>query len=307
MNFKKDLTNKIFGFWQVISFNNELSEAQHRTYWNCKCICGVEKPVLGQNLTSGHSTSCGCQSRNKKKNNLQGKKFGRLTVLYDTGENTTQRNIIWHCKCDCGNECNIPGRQLTSGKTTSCGCYRQDVIRHHLEGQRFGKLIAIEPTNQRNNSYIVWKCKCDCGNICYISSYCLVNGHTNSCGCLNSKGEAKIKNIFDQNNIIYLQQYSFPDLLGESKIPYRFDFAIFDKNNNLQYLLEYQGEQHYICSNEWWNTKEQFEKVQKNDKAKVNYCKERNIPLLLIKYDQYETLNLLDLIPKGENIENFMR
>lgn len=34
-----------------------------------------------------------------------------------------------------------------------------------LLNQRFGKLLVIEETNERKNKSIVWKCKCDCGNI----------------------------------------------------------------------------------------------------------------------------------------------
>jgi len=31
------------------------------TYWNCKCICGVEKFIYAGSLSSGRTTSCGCE------------------------------------------------------------------------------------------------------------------------------------------------------------------------------------------------------------------------------------------------------
>ena len=31
------------------------------------------------------------------------KKYGKLTTLYKNGR-SKNRNIIWHCRCDCGNE-----------------------------------------------------------------------------------------------------------------------------------------------------------------------------------------------------------
>lgn len=40
----------------------------------------------------------------------------------------------------------------------------------NLEGVRFGKLVVLEKTNKRRNKSIVWKCKCDCGNIQYFST-----------------------------------------------------------------------------------------------------------------------------------------
>lgn len=56
-----------------------------------------------------------------------------------------------------------------------------------LYNQKFGKLTAIEPAylNQRNN--VMWKCQCECGNIAYVESVKLKNGHTQSCGCLISE------------------------------------------------------------------------------------------------------------------------
>lgn len=35
----------------------------------------------------------------------------------------------------------------------------------NLLNQKIGKLLVIEETNKRKNKSIVWKCKCDCGNI----------------------------------------------------------------------------------------------------------------------------------------------
>lgn len=29
---------------------------------------------------------------------------------------------VWHCICDCGNECNIDSKSLIGGHTKSCGC-----------------------------------------------------------------------------------------------------------------------------------------------------------------------------------------
>lgn len=35
----------------------------------------------------------------------------------------------------------------------------------NLLNQKIGKLLVIEETNKRKNKSIIWKCKCDCGNI----------------------------------------------------------------------------------------------------------------------------------------------
>lgn len=62
---------------------------------------------------------------------LTGQRFGRLMVLYDTGERR-DRHVVWHCQCDCGNELDVRSGDLVSVRTTSCGCYqRQRVAEVH--------------------------------------------------------------------------------------------------------------------------------------------------------------------------------
>ena len=74
-----------------------------------------------------------------KKIDLVGKRFGRLIVLADVGKDKCA-NRVWRCKCDCGNLVNVPGNKLRTGRTKSCGCYREDVRpflhRSHGEGSR---------------------------------------------------------------------------------------------------------------------------------------------------------------------------
>lgn len=56
-------------------------------------------------------------------------------------------------------------------------------------GQRFGQLVAIEPTDLRAGNNIIWVCLCDCGNKTLVSSSNIGNtkGNTKSCGCLKGK------------------------------------------------------------------------------------------------------------------------
>ncbi len=56
-----------------------------------------------------------------------------------------------------------------------------------LSGQRFGKLVAIGPTDQRSSGKVVWECQCDCGRTAYAQSAHLASGHTRSCGCYSGE------------------------------------------------------------------------------------------------------------------------
>lgn len=53
-----------------------------------------------------------------------------------------------------------------------------------LSGERFGKLTVIEPTDQRKNGYMVWKCRCDCGGRIEADSRRLKRGTVKNCGCI---------------------------------------------------------------------------------------------------------------------------
>lgn len=56
-----------------------------------------------------------------------------------------------------------------------------------LTGQRFGRLTALHPTDQRSGTSVVWACRCDCGRTCAVSADALKRGATRSCGCLQDE------------------------------------------------------------------------------------------------------------------------
>lgn len=61
-----------------------------------------------------------------------------------------------------------------------------------LTGQKFGMLTAIKRVEDKVSStgkhYVMWLCKCDCGNDKVVARSALVKNETRSCGCL--KGES---------------------------------------------------------------------------------------------------------------------
>lgn len=122
----------------------------------------------------------------KAKLDLTNCKYNYLTALYRTENTGKTRDVYWACKCDCGKYIKARARDLISGRQKSCGhiCYVD------LRGKRVGRLTVLEPTELRSNTCVKWKCVCDCGNICYISSHHLMENNkkqTLSCGCLLKK------------------------------------------------------------------------------------------------------------------------
>lgn len=47
-----------------------------------------------------------------------------------------------------------------------------------LTGKRFGKLVVIRKIGLDKHKYVLWECKCDCGNYKIVPSVYLINGHT---------------------------------------------------------------------------------------------------------------------------------
>ena len=98
-----------------------------------------------------------------------------------------------------------------------------------------------------------------------------------------SKGEVKIHEILEQAGLNFEEEYSFPDLISSTGRELRFDFAIFDDDGDLMFLIEYQGIQHYQPKSKFGGF-EGLRKQSYNDMLKREYCKKHNIILVAIPY-----------------------
>lgn len=199
-----DLTGQKFGYWTVIKRDTDSSKSGTR--WICKCVCGVEKSVVGSTLKNGKSTNCGCIAKeNLRKNNtldLTGQKFGRLTVIkmvesIKTKDGKFKSQCL--CECECGNIIKVKSQALKSGNTKSCGCLKIEKSQRFedLTGKRFGKLNVMKYSHKEynkklHNHIFYYLCKCDCGNEIIKSDRYLKYTKTPSCGCYGLK---KIKEV----------------------------------------------------------------------------------------------------------------
>lgn len=239
----------------------------------------------------------------KNCNDLTGKVFGKLTVLYRYYQNNKNGGSQWVCQCECGNIKIILGASLTRNDrpTRSCGCQTYENASkaniNDLTGHRFGKLVVMEDTKIRKNHRVVWRCKCDCGQIVERVSDSLIQGDTKSCGCCNtSLGEIKIEELLREHNIIFQKQKTYEDLVGKNNIPYRFDFYLPEYNR----LIEFDGIQHFQERNFFSDT---FEEICIRDKIKNKYCKNKGIPLVRIPYWKISDLTIKDLLERKYEVE----
>ena len=193
---------------------------------------------------------------------LTGQKFGRLTVVKDSGKRC-RRNVVWLCKCDCGNNVEVIGSNLTGERTQSCGCLQKDEVRQSgknnikdLTNIKFGKLTVVERVGTDKYRNALWLCKCDCGNTCIVCGTSLINNKTKSCGCY------KIESNIGENNPNY--NYNLTDEEREhNRKTKEYSEWVYDVKEQFDFTCD-------CCSNKGGN-------LVSHHKDSYNSCQERRL------------------------------
>lgn len=162
--------------------------------------------------------------------------------------------------------------------------------------------ILTKYINSRKKVEIIHKI---CGSIYKVSPDKFLRG-TRCPVCKNTKGEMAIFTYLNEKNIKNTKQFVFEDCKFEKIL--RFDFAILDDNDNLAYLIEYDGQQHFepidfaSKGKEW--AINQFEITKKRDQIKNQYCKDNNILLYRIPYWKFNEIeSILEKLIHNEQLE----
>lgn len=111
-----------------------------------------------------------------------------------------------------------------------------------------------------------------------------------------SRGEIKIEEILMEAGLVFKEEYSFEGLCSPNGRPLRFDFVIFDDDGNIDFIIEYQGKQHYEASSKFGGKKGLYQQ-QFNDNKKRRFCALHDIKLIEIPYTE-ENLISYDYIMK---------
>ena len=162
-----------------------------------------------------------------------------------------------------------------------------DFIKNTFEKEGY-ELLSEEYIN--NNQKL--KYRCPNGHIHEMSFSKFKNGRR--CPeCYIFKGENRIKQYLENNNIPYIIQKTFDDCKDKELL--RFDFYLLKYN----ICIEYDGIQHFeptdFAGYGQEYAKKRLKESQKRDKIKDEYCKNNNIRLIRIPY--------WDL----DNIENILK
>lgn len=108
-----DYAGQTFGKLHVIK---RVGTRDGQPLWECMCGCGNKCEATSHDFRNGKK-NCGCVPGRKK--DITGQKFGKLTAVRFI-ESDVPNEVLWLCKCDCGNEIIKTARQLREGTYPLC-------------------------------------------------------------------------------------------------------------------------------------------------------------------------------------------
>ena len=138
----RDLTGQRFGKLTALEYLGD-------GVWRCRCDCGAETQKRRKHLVGGQTKSCGCAHRERVREDLTGRVYGRVTVVRFV--DTIKKHPTWQCICECGTVFQCTSGRLTSGNTKSCGCLKREVT------GRLNLKHGCARVEKRTPEYTVWK------------------------------------------------------------------------------------------------------------------------------------------------------
>ena len=105
-----------------------------------------------------------------------------------------------------------------------------------------------------------------------------------------SRGEITIEEILREAGLHFTMEQTFVGLNSPNGKPLKFDFCVYDDDNNVDFLIEYQGKQHYEPSAKFGG-KQGFYRQQFNDNKKRRFCELNGYNLIEIPYTDENLLS----------------
>lgn len=84
--------------------------------------------------------------------------------------------------------------------------------------------------------------------------------------------------------------FPIKDIQSINKGTLRCDFAIINDDNEVKYIIEFNGKQHYEPV-DVFGGQEGFEVLKENDQIKMDYFKKNNIPLIIFSYKELKQMD----------------
>lgn len=129
-----------------------------------------------------------------------------------------------------------------------------------------------------------------CGKVSKKEAKSLLDGY--GCKYCSKRGDSSgviiIARVLQELNLQYKREVTLEDCRYKKVLP--FDFGIYNKGKELFFLIEYDGEQHFRATKRFGGDSK-LRLIQLRDKIKDEYCRDKEIPLLRVKYNLVERTN----------------
>lgn len=100
----------------------------------------------------------------------------------------------------------------------------------------------------------------------------------------DSKAVRLICQLLEESGLNYRREVRFPKCRRERVLP--FDIGVY-RDDELKFLIEYDGEHHYRATR-MFGGEDKLKLVRERDRIKTNFCEVNRIPLLRIKFTEFE-------------------
>ena len=264
--------------------------------------CGNEWDANVVSLCQGSGCNKCKNSKPKKEHDKFVKEISEVqpNLIITSRYNGDANNVSYKCKIDGYEGLASAGRLLN--KTTQCTCcvkkkmHESQMLSYEIFKERMRMVnpqIEIISGYDGTESKVTFRCGTH-GRTYVQRASDAMHGKCGCAQCVSSKGEKEIEKLLNEFNVEFKTQYKFDDCYDIKLLP--FDFYI----PSLHLAIEYQGQQHYKpvqfggCSME--EAIQNFERQQRHDKIKSDYCRDNGINLLSISYKEYD--NLYKIIKK---------
>lgn len=214
--------------------------------------------------------------------------YGCALLSKEYKDNATPLELM----CGCGNIMSINLGNFRRGQRTCRECSNQrlrEMFRTPYENVKLeievnGCKLLTKPENYVNSKTKV-DILCGCGNTFKRTLDDFKLNRPQCMDCSSSLPELKIRDHLAKRGVNFKREYSFDGLVGNGGGLLRFDFAIFDEGN-LVSLIEYDGEYHFFK----FYADQKYDDIVTHDSLKNQYCEDRSIPLLRIKYTEEDEI-----------------
>ncbi|MBE7106504.1 DUF2726 domain-containing protein [Bacillus cereus] len=246
--------------------------------------------------------TCGRKNRNKDTRLTHGYvrdfvKNNSKSVLLSKSYENVDAPLVFLCKC--GNEYTTTFYRFKNDKKQQCdscgfkngGISKRKTIEEVALAAASRNCELITKNYKSSNQLLTFRCSC--GNL-FKTTYSSLTGKYHQknkcsrCSKSESKGEVKISQFLTEHNLKFDKQVKIKGC--EFKRPLKFDFVVYNTDEKIKFIIEYDGEQHRKAV-EHFGGDEKFLKTKKRDEIKNDFCNKNNILLVRISDLEFEFID----------------